>query len=81
MLCYENEPYIAIGECSHTPICYKCSYKMRLISRNISCPICKTESKIVVITDRLTDWTNLNLKKAIDSKEFSGFLFESNKSR
>lgn len=30
-----------MGECNHYPFCYRCVYKMRVISKNNACPICK----------------------------------------
>lgn len=41
VLCYDEVPYIGITECNHGPFCYRCIYKMRVISKNNACPICK----------------------------------------
>lgn len=41
ILCAEESEFIGVGECNHEPICYRCIYKMRAISKNNSCPICK----------------------------------------
>ena len=41
ILCAEVADFIGVGECNHEPICYRCIYKMRVISKNNSCPICK----------------------------------------
>ena len=41
LLCVEEAEFIGVGSCDHYPFCYRCIYKMRAISKNNQCPICK----------------------------------------
>lgn len=77
MLCCNVEPYVGLGECSHGPICYKCSYKMRLISKNLACPICKVESKVLIIATEPKEFGTFNLEKMLSHRSYPGFMFES----
>ena len=49
----------------------KCSMKMRVLSKENSCPICKTELDKVMISDKLLPFsslTNTGLFKKLDNK-------------
>ena len=41
ILCVEPVKIVAISECNHSPICYLCMIKMRIINKTPLCPICK----------------------------------------
>lgn len=35
-------------ECDHT-MCAKCAARLRMIQKDISCPLCKQDSQVVVV--------------------------------
>jgi len=50
---------------------------MRLISKNLACPICKVESKVIIITKEIREFGSYNLEKMLSHLNYPGFLFES----
>ncbi|EAR97810.3 zinc finger, C3HC4 type (RING finger) protein (macronuclear) [Tetrahymena thermophila SB210] len=51
VLCYDEIQYIGLGQCNHKEMCYKCHYKMRTFTQNISCPLCNSLNGDLIITD------------------------------
>mmetsp|Transcript_11779 Transcript_11779/g.11713 ORF Transcript_11779/g.11713 Transcript_11779/m.11713 type:complete len:99 (-) Transcript_11779:1769-2065(-) len=53
LLCYENMRYFAMGKCGHKNVCNTCSLRLRLIIKDRTCPICKTDmEEIFICQDR-----------------------------
>lgn len=50
ILCVEPVKIAAISECNHSPICYLCMIKIRIINKNPLCPICKQKSTKIILT-------------------------------
>lgn len=42
VLCVGKASYFAVGMCDH-PICYKCSARMRVLSKQFYCAACRAE--------------------------------------
>ena len=63
VLCAEEAEFVGVAQCNHEAICYRCIYKMRVISKNNSCPICKVLRKI----------TQFESKEIIIAEEFRPF--------
>ena len=75
-MCCEEEPFVGLGKCNHQPICYKCSYKMHVVTKDSSCPICKEHLDTLIIVP-ITHKPFADLRKAplLDSKAFPNILF------
>jgi len=50
-ICLEPYTLFGIGECNHKTICAQCHYKMRE-QENYSCPHCKNENTLLLITNQ-----------------------------
>ena len=46
VLCCEKVKFYAIGHCDH-PVCFKCSVRMRVLSKQSYCAACRTEMEKV----------------------------------
>lgn len=74
-VCCKPYCFVAVGECGHNDMCIYCAAKLRLLLKDIKCPICKTEQKRILITndhgkrlDAYPDISNL--------KNEHGFIFD-----
>ena len=54
LLCYNNLYIFQLGRCNHKNICHTCGLRLRLIMKDIHCPICKTELEEIVMSDDFT---------------------------
>lgn len=50
MLCTNPISFYAVGTCNHLGICSKCSMRMRMIMKDHSCPMCKTDLDRVIVS-------------------------------
>lgn len=50
VVCCEDIEFFAIGVCDHC-VCYKCCVRMRVLGKEIYCPVCRTELKQVSIIE------------------------------
>ena len=58
LLCAEESQYWAIGPCNHV-VCSVCSLRLRVRTRDKSCPICKQEMELVIVyQDNLSSHEN-----------------------
>lgn len=51
LLCLGDLKYIAMGPCGHKHICVTCTLRLRLIIKDIACPICKVNLESIYIID------------------------------
>lgn len=49
VVCCEDIEFFAVGVCDH-PVCHKCCVRMRVLGKEIYCPVCRTELQQVFIT-------------------------------
>lgn len=69
-VCCEDVRYYAVGQCNHRAICHMCSLRMRWLSKQTYCVLCRADCKDVVFTkDARTPFADLPLKgKPYDTK-------------
>ena len=51
ILCFNDLQYIALGKCNHKNVCHLCILRLRLIIKDIKCPICKTPCEEILISE------------------------------
>ena len=57
ILCFNEITFFALGSCSHTAVCAKCSLRIRLLMDDKNCTLCKQElNEIVITSDRSLTW-------------------------
>lgn len=49
--------FCAFGPCHHQEVCSKCMARLRLIDKNMNCPICREECPIIYVTRFMDDHT------------------------
>lgn len=49
-LCFEDAEWFAVGSCDHDDVCALCAYRLRVVMRDRSCPLCKATNDMIVIT-------------------------------
>lgn len=82
LLCCETEAFIGVGSCGHQPFCYKCIYKLHIVTKDQSCPICKEHLELLVITDREgATFNDIKKLKLLKSKNFATILFDGEMAR
>ena len=42
VVCFKSVEIFSIGICDH-PVCYECSTRMRVLCKQMECPICRQE--------------------------------------
>ncbi|KAF0683628.1 Aste57867_24334 [Aphanomyces stellatus] len=61
LVCAEPFRYHAIGECNHAGICSTCSMRMRMLMKDMNCPICKQPNPRVIVTDTVAPYTSFGI--------------------
>ena len=56
LICCDRLVYVAIGPCNHALICAKCIIRQRVLYKNRTCSLCKTEMDHFVVTSDMTRW-------------------------
>ena len=56
LICCDRLIYVAIGPCNHALICAKCIIRQRVLYKNRTCSLCKTEMDHFVVTSDVTRW-------------------------
>ena len=56
LICCDRLVYVAIGPCNHALICAKCIIRQRVLYKNRTCSLCKTEIDHFVVTSDVTRW-------------------------
>lgn len=52
LLCCQDAPsYVCLGPCGHAELCWVCAVRLRALSNDKCCPVCKVEAEEIVITD------------------------------
>jgi len=66
VLCFNTLDYFGMGKCEHKHVCLTCTLRLRLIIKNVHCPICKTDltDGIAISMDRKITW-----KKVLDNED------------
>ena len=53
ILCFNDLKFYAVGKCNHKNVCHICILRLRLIMKDIQCPICKTKCDEMFIVESL----------------------------
>ena len=48
VVCFKTVDVFSVGICDH-PVCYECSTRMRVLCKQMECPICRQEMNKVNI--------------------------------
>lgn len=84
-VCFEHTKYHAAYPCGHTAICYKCSLRLRALMKERKCPLCRTESKDVIISSEkgrsYKDLLQADKGSRLISDSRHGILFESEEAK
>lgn len=80
IVCTNLVNYHAIGECNHSNICSLCSYRLRVVLKDKTCPICKHLEELVIVSSQVKPYSEFNVwgnQAGKDSRldEKSGMLF------
>eukprot|EP00930_Biecheleria_cincta_P037860 TRINITY_DN26011_c0_g1_i1.p1 TRINITY_DN26011_c0_g1~~TRINITY_DN26011_c0_g1_i1.p1 ORF type:complete len:1132 (-),score=214.51 TRINITY_DN26011_c0_g1_i1:142-3537(-) len=52
LLCCQDAPsYVSVGPCGHADACWVCAVRLRALSNDNCCPVCKVEAEEILITD------------------------------
>lgn len=73
VICREDAKYFSIYQCSHYQNCLYCSLKLRMLYNDNKCPICKIESKLVIIygvDEPITSFSQVDLNSCYKSSNF-----------
>ena len=54
ILCFNDLRFFALGKCNHKSVCHICILRLRLIMKDIQCPICKTKCDELMIAEDLS---------------------------
>ncbi|XP_050367343.1 uncharacterized protein LOC126785750 [Argentina anserina] len=69
-VCADALEWVAYGTCGHKEVCSTCVARLRFISDDRRCCICKTESDVVFVTKAMGDYTKM--VKELPSKATEG---------
>lgn len=47
--CKEHPKYVAVGRCGHAEVCWLCAVRMRVLLKDMRCPVCKEELEDVTL--------------------------------
>ncbi|CAK4079918.1 unnamed protein product [Aphanomyces euteiches] len=61
LVCAEPFKFHAIGECNHAGICSTCSMRMRMLMKDLNCPICKQPNARVIVTDTVAPYASFGI--------------------
>jgi len=65
LLCLNDLKYFAIGTCGHNHLCNICALRLRLIIKDIACPICKENlCELYIADDKSLTFQDLNKMKS-----------------
>ncbi|XP_065659088.1 E3 ubiquitin-protein ligase ZNF598 [Hydra vulgaris] len=73
-VCCENIKFVAIGPCDH-PVCYKCSARMRVLSKQIYCSTCRADMSQVVFCKSIKKFSSFSLHNLPGNRKY-GIRFE-----
>lgn len=81
ILCCEKCPsYVSVGACGHADVCWVCAVRLRALSCDRHCPVCKMDLEVVVLTN---DASTVSLEhsdlKQMVSNEQLGMYFADTK--
>lgn len=74
VLCVGKASYFAVGMCDH-PICYKCSARMRVLSKQFYCAACRAEMDQVVFCKNVKRFTDFKVEDMAQKSKY-GIRFE-----
>ncbi|OQR94873.1 hypothetical protein THRCLA_08073 [Thraustotheca clavata] len=61
LVCAEPFTFHAIGECNHAGICSLCSMRMRVLMKDMNCPICKQNMPRVIVTNKVEPYASFGI--------------------
>eukprot|EP00124_Ichthyophonus_hoferi_P002806 Ihof_evm2s210 gene=Ihof_evmTU2s210 len=77
-VCVEPVVYYCVGSCNHRVVCHVCALRMRVLSSNNACVLCRQELGTVIFTkDMNTLFKDLNLTQKPFDRKLS-IYFDSN---
>jgi Zinc finger, C3HC4 type (RING finger) len=83
ILCFNDLNYFGLGKCNHKNVCHTCVLRLRLIMKDIKCPICKTSlDEVLIAEDQSITFEKFKQdlqKTAKPDKEDKSIFYESNK--
>lgn len=53
-VCCRDLDFHAVGICGHNDMCLYCACRLRILLKDIKCPICKTELPKILITKNIS---------------------------
>eukprot|EP00762_Andalucia_godoyi_P006808 ANDGO_00984.mRNA.1 E3 ubiquitin-protein ligase hel2 len=71
-VCCEEMSIVSVGPCNHHSVCYKCSLRLRILSRDTKCCICKADLPVVVLSaDKSALFASYKLPSLIHERSFN----------
>jgi len=78
LCCAEAPTYVSVGRCGHASACWICALRLRALSVDRHCPVCKEELENVFITsDATVAYPSLQMLKRMPKDVWLGVYFES----
>eukprot|EP01026_Neomeris_dumetosa_P066175 TRINITY_DN6392_c0_g1_i2.p1 TRINITY_DN6392_c0_g1~~TRINITY_DN6392_c0_g1_i2.p1 ORF type:complete len:830 (-),score=131.32 TRINITY_DN6392_c0_g1_i2:506-2950(-) len=66
IVCAESLEFCAYGKCGHKDMCHRCSARLRFLGDDKTCPLCKEECEVVVVTKFQGEFTNTLPPETLD---------------
>lgn len=67
VVCFKNFDIFSIGSCDH-PVCYECSTRMRVLCKQMECPICRQELVKVAFVECVKPFQQLSFNNYLMDK-------------
>ncbi|XP_006818870.1 E3 ubiquitin-protein ligase ZNF598-like [Saccoglossus kowalevskii] len=73
VLCCQNVKFYAVGHCDH-PVCYKCSTRMRVLSNQKYCAVCRTDLDEVLFEEKPLKFASISYQNFPVDRKYQIFF-------